>query len=122
MPTVTPIVVIGKFLDESYLNGKKWIPIMAFDLEGVEVGDSINDVKVTGTFSDNDGNAGKERKCTTNGAGQCSIYGKKRNFSGKKGIDYSDFVLVSLSAGNTVLNPTFEVTVTWIEAEKGTLN
>jgi len=122
MPSVTQAVTIDKFLDGSYLSGKKWTPVMAFDLDGASVGEGIKDVKVTGTFTDNDGNAGKDKKCTTNAAGQCSIYGGKRNYSGKKGTDYSDFVLVSLISGNTVLNPKFEVTVTWIEADKGTLD
>jgi len=122
MPTVTQIVAIGKFLDESYLSGKKWTPIVAFDLDEATVGNSIANIKVTGTFTDIDGNAGKEKKCTTNEAGQCSIFGKKRKYAEKKGNDYSTFVLVSLISGGTELNPKFVTTVTWIEAKQGTLD
>jgi len=122
MPTVTQIVAIGDFSDGSYLKGKKWTPIVDFDFNGNTSGDSVANVKVTGTFTDIEGNAGKPKNCTTNKAGQCSIYGKKRKYADKEGTDYSTFVLVSIvTADRTELNPKFEMIVTWIEDEKGTL-
>jgi len=49
--------------------------------------------------------------------------GKKRKYADKEGTDYSTFVLVSIvTADGTELNPKFETIVTWIDAEKGTLD
>jgi len=121
MPTVTQIVAIGDFSDGSYLRRKKWIPIVDFDFIAKTSGDSVANIKVKGTFTDIEGNAGKPKICTTNKAGQCSLYGKKIKYALKKGTDYSTFVLVSIVTDRTELNPKFEMIVTWIEDEKGTL-
>ena len=123
MPSITPIVKIGKLLDESYeKKGKKWYPIIHFDLDGAEYLDSVKKVVVIGTFTDADGKVGKPVSCKTDASGECNLYGKNRKTSMKGGNDYSDFVLVSLSSGKTVVNPPLESTVTWKDEEEVTLD
>ena len=92
---------------------KKWTPIIQFQLVGADFLDSLKNSIIRGTFTDKDGKAGKSVSCKTGVNGRCSVSGKGMKTSNKGGIDYSDFVLVSLSSGKTVVNPRFELTVTW---------
>ena len=114
MPSITPIVKVGKVLDESFdKKGKKWTPSIHFELVGAEYLDSLKKAVVIVTFTDADGKAGKPVSCKTDKSGECPLFGKSMKTSVKVGNDYSDFLLVSLSSGKTVVNPTLELTVTW---------
>ena len=55
MPTVTQIVLMCELFYKFFLSDTNCTPVMAFDLDGTEVGNSKKYTKVAGTLIDLDG-------------------------------------------------------------------